>query len=79
MILDTSAVVAILAGEPDAAHYAELIERDPTPRIGTPALFEASIVLTRWFDALAHVCDEALLFKGEHFTRTDIQPAGSPA
>ncbi|MDX1570439.1 MAG: type II toxin-antitoxin system VapC family toxin [Xanthomonadales bacterium] len=129
MIIDTSAIVAILAGEPDAAHYAQLIERDPTPRIGTPALLEASMVLTRWFGeaaeaaldsfvreagaeivpfdlpqlhvaqeayrrygkgrhpaalnfgdcmsyALALVCDEALLFKGEDFSRTDIQAAG---
>lgn len=130
MILDTSAVIAILAGEPDAAHYAQLIETDPTPRIGTPALLEASIVLTRWFGeaaesaldafvresgceivpfdfpqvraaqeayrrfgkgrhpaglnfgdcmsyALARVCDEPLLFKGEDFGRTDIQPVGA--
>jgi ribonuclease VapC len=132
MILDTSAVIAILAGEPDAAHYAQVIETDPTPRIGTPALLEASIVLTRWFGeaaegaidafvresnaeivpfdlpqlraaqdayrrfgkgrhpaglnfgdcmsyALARVCDEPLLFKGEDFARTDIRPAGAPS
>ncbi len=130
MIIDTSAVIAILAGEPDAAHYAQLIEQDPTPRIGTPALLEASIVLTRWFGetaeaaldafvresgaeivafdlpqlraaqeayrrfgkgrhaaalnfgdcmsyALARVCDEALLFKGEDFVHTDIQAAAT--
>jgi ribonuclease VapC len=128
MIIDTSVVIAILAGEPDAPHYARLIEQDPTPRIGTPALLEASIVLTRWFGeaaeaaldgfvresgaeivafdlpqlraaedayrrfgkgrhpaglnfgdcmsyALAQVCDEALLFKGEDFVHTDIQAA----
>lgn len=130
MIIDTSAVIAILAGEPDAAHYAQLIEQDPSPRIGTPALLEASIVLTRWFGetaeaaldafvresgaeivafdlpqlraaqdayrrfgkgrhaaalnfgdcmsyALAHVCDEPLLFKGEDFGHTDVQAAGT--
>jgi len=128
MIIDTSAVVAILAGEPDAARYAQQIEQDPAPRIGTPALLEASMVLTRWFGeaaeaaldsfireagaeivpfdlpqlhaaqqayrrygkgrhpaalnfgdcmsyALAHVCDEALLFKGEDLSNTDIRPA----
>lgn len=128
MILDTSAVVAILAGEPDAAHYAQLIEQNPTPRIGAATLLEASIVLTRWFGeaadaaldafvresgaeivpfdlpqlraaqdayrrfgkgrhpaglnygdcvsyALARVCDEALLFKGDDFYRTDIHSA----
>jgi ribonuclease VapC len=129
MILDTSAVIAILAGEPDAEHFARLIERDPTPRIGMPTLLEASIVLTRWFGeeaeaaldafvreagaevvpfdlpqlraaqeayrrfgkgrhpaglnfgdcmsyALARVCDEPLLFKGEDFARTDVRSAG---
>jgi ribonuclease VapC len=129
MIIDTSAVIAILAGEPDAAHFAQLIEQNPTPRIGTPALLEASIVLTRWFGesaeatldafvreadseivpfdlpqlraaqdayrrfgkgqhpaglnfgdcmsyALARVCDEPLLFKGNDFVHTDIRPAG---
>lgn len=49
MILDTSAVVAIPAGEPDAEHFARLIEQDPVPRIGAPALLEASMELTRWF------------------------------
>lgn len=128
MIIDSSAVIAILAGEPDAAHYAQLIEHDATPRIGAPSLLESSIVLTRWFGeaaeaaldgfvresgaeivpfdlpqlraaqdayrqfgkgrhpaglnfgdcmsyALARVCDEALLFKGEDFARTDIRAA----
>lgn len=130
MIIDTSAVIAILAGEPDAAQFAQLIEQDPTPRIGTPALLEASIVLTRWFGetaeaaldafvresgaeivafdlpqlraaqeayrrfgkgrhaaalnfgdcmsyALAQVCDEPLLFKGDDFVHTDIKAAGT--
>lgn len=49
MIIDPSAVIAILAGEADAEHFARRIEQDPTPRIGAPALLEASIVLTRWF------------------------------
>jgi ribonuclease VapC len=128
MILDKSAVIAILAGEPDAAIYAERIEAAPTPRIGAPALLEASMVLTRWFGdaaeaaldafvreagleivafdlaqlraaqeayrrfgkgrhpaglnfgdcmsyALARVCQEPLLFKGEDFVLTDIVSA----
>lgn len=127
MIIDTSAIIAILAGEPDAAHFAQMIERDSAPRIGAPALLEASMVLTRWFGdgaeaaldafvresaaeivafdlpqlraaqsaylqygkgrhpaglnfgdcmsyALAQVCDEELLFKGQDFTQTDIRP-----
>lgn len=49
MIIDTSAIIAILAGETDAAYFAEMIERNPAPRIGAPTLLEASMVLTRWF------------------------------
>lgn len=132
MIIDTSAIIAILAGEPDAAHFAQSIETNPTPRIGTPALLEASIVLTRWYGdvaeaaldafvresgaeivafdlpqlraaqsayrqygkgrhpaglnfgdcmsyALAQVCGEALLFKGQDFSQTDIHAAAPPA
>lgn len=131
MIIDTSAIIAILAGEPDAAHFAQMIENDPAPRIGTPALLEASMVLTRWFGddaaialdafvresgaeivtfdmpqlraaqnaylqfgkgrhpaalnygdcmsyALAKVCDDELLFKGEDFSQTDINKLGAP-
>jgi ribonuclease VapC len=132
MIIDTSAIIAILAGEPDAAHFAQSIEMHPTPRIGTPALLEASIVLTRWYGdaadaaldafvresgaeivafdlpqlraaqsayrqygkgrhpaglnfgdcmsyALAQVCGEALLFKGQDFSQTDVRAAATPA
>jgi len=49
MIIDTSALVAILSGEADAPRLARAIEAAPTPRIGTPALLEATIVLTRWY------------------------------
>jgi ribonuclease VapC len=49
MIIDTSAMVAILSGEADASRFAMAIEAAPTPRIGTPALLEATIVLTRWY------------------------------
>jgi ribonuclease VapC len=128
VIIDTSAIVAILAGEPDAAHFAQLIENDSTPRIGATTLLEVSIVLTRWFGesansaldafvreagaeivvfdlpqlraaqgaylrygkgrhpaglnfgdcmsyALAKVCGESLLFKGDDFSQTDVDIA----
>ncbi len=65
MILDTSAVIAILAGEADAAHYAQLIEADPTPRIGAPALLEASMVLTRWFGDAAGAALDAFVREAE--------------
>ena len=65
MIIDTSALVAILAGEVDASRFAQAIESDPTPRIGTPALLEASIVLTRWYGDAALAALAAL----DAFTR----------
>lgn len=126
MIIDTSAVVAILTGESDAAQFAKAIEADAAPRIGVAAMLESSLVLTKWFGptalsaldsfvreseaevvafdlpqlraaqeaflrfgkgrhpaglnfgdcmsyALAKVCDDALLFKGDDFSKTDIQ------
>ena len=128
MIIDTSALVAILAGEADASRFAQAVESDPMPQIGTPALLEASIVLTRWYGdtalaaldafmhesgadviafdlpqlraaqaaylrfgkgrhpaglnfgdcmsyALAQASREPLLFKGNDFSQTDIEPA----
>ncbi len=61
MIIDTSAIIAILAGEPDAAYFAEMIERNPLPRIGAPTLLEASIVLTRWFGDSAEAALDAFV------------------
>jgi ribonuclease VapC len=45
MILDTSAIVAILQGEPEAAEFAALIEAEPAVRISAATVLEASIVL----------------------------------
>jgi ribonuclease VapC len=128
LIIDTSAIIAILAAEADAAHYAEAIEKASNPRISTGTLLEATLVLTRWYGnsasqtldnfvresgaevipfdlsqlraaqsaflyygkgrhpagldfgdcisyALAKVCDEPLLFKGDDFSQTDLKKA----
>jgi ribonuclease VapC len=45
MVVDTSAVLAILLEEPEAAEYAQLIEDDPAPLISAASVFEAGIVL----------------------------------
>lgn len=45
MVVDISAVLAILLVEPEAADYAQLIEDDPTPLISAASVFEAGIVL----------------------------------
>ncbi len=44
MIIDTSAVLAILLGEPDARLYAEAIAASAQNRMGAPTLFEAKMV-----------------------------------
>ncbi len=45
MVVDTSAVLAILLEEPDAADYAQLIEDDPAPLMSAASVFETGIVL----------------------------------
>ena len=46
-MVDTSAVLTILFGEPEAATYAQSIESDPAPLISAASVFEAGIVLLR--------------------------------
>lgn len=128
MILDSSAVVAILRAEPEAATMAQAIDRAEPCRISAVSYVEAAIVIdssrdpiaSRRFDdffresgiavesvtvrqteiareayrdfgkgrhkaglnfgdcfayALAKVTGEPLLFKGDDFRRTDIEPA----
>ena len=128
MIIDTSAVLAVLLGEPDAEHYEKTIASALPRRMSVVGLLEAAIVLEsrggtaaadeldlflqtaeielagvtaeqaqaarrawRRFGkgnhpaglnfgdcfayALAETNNEPLLFKGEDFSRTDIEAA----
>lgn len=45
MVIDTSALLAILFGEPEATRLIDAIDRDPTPLIGAPTLVEAGAVM----------------------------------
>ena len=45
MILDTSAVIAILCGEPESDHYLSAIEEADPLAIGAPTLVECGIVV----------------------------------
>ncbi len=45
MVLDTSALLAILLDEPERRRFNELIETDPTRLISAATLLEASIVI----------------------------------
>jgi ribonuclease VapC len=62
MFIDTSALVAILAGEPDAKSYADAIEAAPQRFIAAHVLLEASMVLPRRLDRtleeIKHALDE---------------------
>lgn len=45
MVIDTSAIIAILFGEGEAARFATLIEKDPTRLISTATALECSLVV----------------------------------
>ncbi len=45
MVIDTSALLAILFGEPEADAMIRAIVRDPVRRVGTPTLVEAAAVM----------------------------------
>lgn len=52
MVLDSSAVVAILQNEPEAARLVEALEREPVRRMSVASLVESSIVMQgRYGDA----------------------------
>ena len=58
MILDTSALVAILADEPDAELYIEAISRAPRCRLSAGNFIELAIVIEGQFGAeVAQQCD----------------------
>ncbi|MFZ1642393.1 MAG: type II toxin-antitoxin system VapC family toxin [Candidatus Contendobacter sp.] len=46
MVIDTSALIAILLDEPDAIHYAEAIEQASTRVMSTGNWLEAALVIT---------------------------------
>lgn len=45
MIVDTSAIIAILREEPDAERYIEALARDPEPRVSAGTYIETAIVV----------------------------------
>lgn len=53
MIIDTSAIVAILRDEPDAKSYAEAIERAETRRISAVNFVEGAVVIDSSRDPIA--------------------------
>jgi ribonuclease VapC len=53
MILDTSALIAILRGEPDAAVYAQAIEQAALRRLSAANFVEAAVVIDGSRDPIA--------------------------
>ena len=53
MILDTSAVIAVLREEPEAAAFLEIIENTALVRISVASYFEASVVIDSSHDPIA--------------------------
>ncbi len=45
MILDTSAVIAILRGEPEARRFSQIVEEDETSRMSVASYVEAGAVM----------------------------------
>lgn len=65
MIIDTSALVAILRDEPDAGHYAQAIERAADRRISAATYVEVAAVIDGARDPVAsRRVDELLLVAG---------------
>ena len=49
MVIDTSALIAVMTGEPDAGHYESAIKRDAERLMSVASILEAAIVLEKRF------------------------------
>lgn len=65
MILDSSALLAILRDEPEAAAFAEAIERDPNRQISAVNYVEAAAVIDAALDPIASRRFDELLREAE--------------
>jgi ribonuclease VapC len=86
MIVDTSALIAILHDEPEAPACARAIENSAPPGVSRNFV-EAAVISSShpaklnfgdcFAYALAKFTGEPLLFKGDDFAHTDIRPAAT--
>ncbi len=65
MVLDTSALVAILLDEPEAPALLRALAQDPVRQVGTPTLVEASAVMRARKGAGGDLALDALLERAE--------------
>jgi len=61
VLLDTSALLAILFDEPEASAMVRAVAKDPTRLVGAPTLVEASAVLTARKGSGGEIALDALL------------------
>ena len=52
MIVDTSALVAVLAGEPERIPFLTLLRADPEVKVSAVTFFEFGMVVDRWKEPL---------------------------
>lgn len=67
MVVDTSAVIAIMFGEPDAKIYASAMERATARLMATPNMLECSLVADRFLRGAQDELDHLML-------RLEIEP-----
>lgn len=77
LFVDASALVAIIAGEPDGDALAEAIIADPDPIWSAMSCWETISGLRRSHDYALHDArakdnDARLLYKGSDFLQTDL-------
>jgi len=65
MVIDTSALVAILCDEPEAALFEEALERDSTRLISAATLLETSIVIEARFGEVGGRELDLLVYKAQ--------------
>jgi len=76
MVIDTSAIVAILLGEPESAEFAAAIEHDPLRLLSAANLLEASMVIeTRKGDDGARDLDLFIYRAGIQVVAVDAEQA----
>ena len=79
IVVDTSALIAILDREPDAALYAEAIAETDSPLISTATLLELHIVMLNRHGGRAGQLVDRLIqdagFQIEHFTAQHLELA----
>ncbi|MFN6133725.1 MAG: type II toxin-antitoxin system VapC family toxin [Synechococcaceae cyanobacterium] len=84
MVIDTSALLAILKVEPEALDLIAVLSEAGVKWISTATLLETRLVVERHIGAanlgdcfsygLARALEAPLLFKGDDFAATDLEP-----